>query len=159
MVAFGIFDYITISGGISLFPGGTNQILYFAPKITPFQNDRFAVSIGDFYVKIQGNNRNSDINIVYSVGTVSFSKGAITIGTGYETKSENPILLLGGELRISRYAKLITENWFLGGSDLKFASLGIRFLSEHLAADFAFVTPVGSNNITLIPWVGFTYNF
>lgn len=159
MVAFGIFDYITISGGISLFPGSSKQLLYFAPKITPFQNDDFAISVGDFYLKIPSYSSNNYINILYSVGTISFSKGAITMGVGYETNSQNPILLLGGELRVSRYAKLITENWFLGGSDLKFVSLGIRFLGEHLAADFAFVSPVGNDDLMLIPWIGFAYNF
>ena len=159
MVAFGIADYITIAGGISLFPGLSKQLLYFAPKITPFQNDKFAVSIGDFYVRTPSNNRNNDINIIYSIGTVSFSKGAITMGVGYETKSENPIILLGGELRVSKYAKLITENWFLGGSDLKFVSLGIRILGKYLAADFAFVTPIGDNNTIFMPWIGFAYNF
>ena len=159
MVAIGVSNFATLSGGMSLFPSSSDQILYFAPKITPFQNDRFAVSIGDFYVRIPGNKRNNDINIIYSIGTVSFSKGAITMGVGYETKAENPIILLGGELRVSRYAKLITENWFLGGSDLKFVSLGIRFLGEHLAADFAFVTPVRDNNTMLMPWIGFAYNF
>lgn len=157
MVAFGMFDYVTISGGMSLFPG-SEQLIYFAPKITPFQNDKYAISVGDFFVKFPSQDEN--LNILYGVFTASFDKGAITLGSGFETNDSKPIFLVGGELRISRYAKLITENWFIADSDLNFASFGFRFLGEHLAADFAFVIPlVDDNDIILIPWIGFAYNF
>jgi hypothetical protein len=158
MVAFGVLDYITISGGMSLFPGTDFQLVYLAPKITPFQNDKYAVSVGDFFVKFPDDK--DYLNILYTVGTISFNKGAITFGVGYETYSKNPIFLIGGELRISRYAKLITENWFIADSDFNFMSFGLRFLGEHLAADFTFVIPlVDDNDIVLIPWIGFAYNF
>ena len=159
MVSFGLLDYATLSGGMSLFPGANSQLIYLAPKITPYQSEKFAVSIGDFFVKFP-DNTDDFLNIIYSVGTVSLGNGAITVGTGYETSSENPILLIGGELRISRYTKLITENWFIADTDFKVGSLGLRFLGEHLAADFAFVFPlVDINDTILIPWIGFAYNF
>lgn len=156
MVAFGIGDYFTFAGGLSLVL--PNQMFYIAPKITLYQNEKYAVSVGDFYVKFS--NDSDYLNILYSVGTASFGKGAITIGVGLDTNSNDPILLIGGELRISRYAKLITENWFLANSDFNFVSLGLRFLGENLAADFAFVTPLREDyEISLIPWIGFAYNF
>ena len=158
MVSFGMFDFITLSGGMSLFPGSGNQLIYFAPKITIFQNEKYAISVGDFFVKYPSSEEN--MNILYSVTTASFNKGAITLGAGYETNSQNPIFLVGGELRISRYTKLITENWFIADSELNFISFGFRFLGEHLAADFAFVIPiVDDNDRILIPWIGFAYNF
>lgn len=157
MVAVGIADYFTLAGGISLVPGSSEQIIYFAPKITFYQNENFAVSIGDFLVKFP--NDSESLNIFYSVGTASFKKGAITLGVGLETNSNDPIFLIGGELRISRYTKIITENWFIADSDFNFASLGLRFLGENLAADFAFVIPLGSDDIVFIPWIGFAYNF
>ncbi len=158
MLAVGIGDHFTLAGGISLVPGSSEQIIYIAPKITFFQNDKFAASLGDFFVKFP--NDSEHLNIVYTVGTVSFDKGAITAGVGYETESVKPIFLIGGELRISRYAKLITENWFIADSEFNFASLGIRFLGEHLAADFAFVVPLLSDDdVYFMPWLGFAYNF
>ena len=104
-------------------------------------------------------NSSENINIVYTVGTASLNKGAVTVGIGYETNSASPMFLVGGELRISRYAKLITENWFITDSEFNFLSLGLRFLGEHLAADFAFVVPLGDDDIIFIPWIGFAYNF
>ena len=157
MLAIGVGVSITISGGLSLFPGSSEQLLYFAPKITPFQNKDVALSLGDFYVKYPGSD--DYLNIVYTVTTFSFSKGAITTGVGLETRSKKPMILIGGELRISKYAKLITENWFVLDSDFKFASLGIRFLGKHLAADFAFVVPLGAGDFYAVPWLGFAYNF
>jgi len=158
MVAFGMFDYITLSGGMSLFPGANNQLIYLAPKVTPFQNEKYAFSVGDFFVKFPSDD--NYLNILYGVFTATFDKGALTLGSGFETYDSKPIFLIGGELRISRYAKLITENWFIADSEFNFVSLGFRFLGEHLAADFAFVIPlVDSEDIILIPWIGFAYNF
>ncbi|MCF6271064.1 MAG: hypothetical protein L3J41_15230 [Melioribacteraceae bacterium] len=157
MLAVGIGDYFTLAGGLSLFPGSIGDIIYIAPKIILYQDEKYALAIGDFFVKPKDN---SDyLNIIYTIGTASFNKSAITAGVGYETNSKNPIFLIGGELRISRYAKLITENWFVVNSEVKFVSLGIRFLGENLAADFAFFVPLGTTEIVFVPWLGFAYNF
>ncbi len=157
MVAIGVGASITISGGFSLFPGSSEQLLYFAPKVTPFQNKDVALSVGDLYVKYPGSN--NYLNIVYTVTTFSFNRGAITAAVGLETKTKKPMILVGGELRISKYAKLITENWYVWEGDFTFASLGIRFLGKHLAADFAFVVPLEAGDFYAIPWLGFAYNF
>ena len=158
MVSFGVLNYATISVGTSLFPGSSDRLIYLAPKITPFQNEKFAISIGDFFVKFSEGDDN--LNIAYSVATFSSQKAAITLGVGYETNSENPIFLFGGELRISRSAKLITENWFIANTELNFLSFGFRFFGQNLAADFSFVFPmVNDNDSIIIPWIGFAYNF
>ena len=162
MVAVGVLDHLTLAGGVSLFPGSSQQIFYFAPKITLYQNTQHAISIGDFFVKYPDNE--DFLNIVYAVGTASFNnnKGtaSVTAGIGYETSTKEPMILVGGELRVSRYAKLITENWLIVDNDFSFASFGIRFLGKHLAADFAFIIPLVKNKeINLFPWIGFAYNF
>jgi hypothetical protein len=162
MVAVGVLDHLTLAGGVSLFPGSSQQIFYFAPKLTIYQNNQHAISIGDFYVKYPDNE--DYLNIVYAVGTASFNNdngtAAITAGIGFETSSKEPMILIGGELRISRYAKLISENWVIINNDFSFASFGIRFLGKYLAADFAFILPLVKNTeINLFPWIGFAYNF
>lgn len=158
MFAVGISDYVTLASGISFIPGSDNQIFYFAPKITPFQNDKFAISIGDFFVSFPNNRDN--LNILYTVGTASFNTSAITIGVGYETTSDKPILFIGGEVRVARYAKLITENWFIADSEYGFLSIGFRFLGERIAVDFALVSPLTERaDPVYFPWIGFAYNF
>jgi len=158
MVAIGLNDYVTIAGGLSVFPGSIGDVLYFAPKITPYQSETVSLSIGDFFVK--PNEGTEYLNIAYGIGTFSFGRGAITAGVGYETNSKQPIILIGGELRISRYAKLITENWFIANSDFNFVSFGIRFLGKRLAADFALIFPlIDEDDFIFMPWIGFAYNF
>ena len=157
MIAVGITDFITIAGGISLFPGSSSQLLYFAPKVTVIQNDSYAISLGDFFVKYP--ETDDYLNIVYTVGTITANQGAFTLGIGYETNSKEPMILLGGELRVSSHAKLITENWFVANSEFQVLSFGIRFLGKHLAADFAFLSPIGVDDVVFIPWIGFAYNF
>jgi len=157
MVAFGVADFLTIAGGITLFPG-SEQALYFAPKLTPFQNKDFAVSIGDFFVAFP--NDNDNLNIIYSVATYSQKNFSFTAGLGIETIDKTPVLMIGAELRTSEYTKLITENWFFSDSEVQFLSLGIRFFGQHIAADFAFLTPwSGDADFHFFPWIGFAYNF
>jgi hypothetical protein len=158
MLALGVGDFLTIAGGISIFPGGSDQIIYFSPKLTPYQDDKFAVSVGDFLVK--STDGDTGLNILYTVSTFSTATFSFTAGLGMDTGEKEAVLMLGGEVRASKYAKFITENWFFNDEGMNFLSFGVRFFGENLAADFAFVLPwdEGPDN-GLLPWVSFAYNF
>jgi hypothetical protein len=157
MVAVGVADFVTLAGGLSLFPGMSDQLIYFAPKVAVFQNETFATSVGDFFLFIP--DEKEEINIVYAVSTYTTDRFSVTGSVGYELYSGKPGVMLGGDVRISRYAKFISENWFFKDSNLNFASLGIRFMGKHLAADFALIIPITTGEGKYIPWVGFAYNF
>jgi hypothetical protein len=75
--------------------------------------------------------------------------------------ANKPILLLGGELRLSNSIKLISENWIPPGTDLVVYSFGFRFFGENLAADLGFFRPshMDTDGFPFIPWIGFAYNF
>jgi hypothetical protein len=162
--AFGIGDVLTLGGGMSLFPGSTSQILYAAPKVTFVNTPNAAVAAGVLYLFVP-----DDFNagILYGVSSLGNPhKTSLTFGMGYgfagDDVAENPILLLGFESRMSRSTKLISENWIITGGDVSFLSFGIRAFGENIAADFAFVRPIGDtglNGFPFIPWLGFTYNF
>ena len=165
-LAVGLTDFITLAGGISLFPGAEEQLLYVAPKITPVQLNNFDLSAGVLYIKIP--NDEEDVNtagIIYGIGTYGTEEAALTLGCGYgflgSDFADNPILAIGGELRASKSVKLITENWIFPGQEVHLLSGGIRFFGENLAADFAFIHPAGSGieGFPFIPWLGFVYNF
>jgi len=53
-LAVGLTDFFTLAGGMSLFPGAEEQLLYIAPKITPVQLKNFDLSAGVLYIKIPG---------------------------------------------------------------------------------------------------------
>ncbi len=162
MIAYGINDYITLAGGISLLPGAEVQLLYFAPKVNVLSTQNFDLSVGWLYVGLIGES-NSDplpFNLLYTVGTYTFDENALTGGLGIDVKSGKAMLMIGGELRVSQTAKLLTENWFFNGGEVNFISFGVRFFGKSLAADFGFILPfIKDEDTVFIPWLGFAYNF
>ena len=163
-VAIGIGDVVTLAGGMSLIPGAESQIFYFAPKITPFHLQNFDLSAGVLYVNAFESNFSGG-GIVYGVGTYGSSDNALTLGLGWGFAggeiANKPILLLGGEIRLSNSIKLVSENWIPPGTDLVVYSFGIRFFGENLAADLGFIRPskMETSGFPFIPWIGFAYNF
>jgi hypothetical protein len=159
-VAVGLTDFITLSGGISLFPGAEEQVIYVAPKLRVLHLENFDLSGGVLYCHTS----ESDFGIFYGVTTIGSSKASFTLGLGWgyvdgET-AESPAIMFGGELQLSNSVKLLTENWKLPEEEDLFLSIGLRFFGEHLAADFGLITTTGeTSGFPFIPWIGFAYNF
>lgn len=162
--AVGVADVLTLAGGISLLPGAESQIFYFAPKVTPVHIENTDLSLGLLYVTATGAG-SEGVGIVYAVGTQGTPDAALTVGAGWGFSkgelSNKPVLVLGGEMRISRTLKLISENWFSTSADLMTVSFGLRFFGENLAADLGFIRPpkFETSGFPFIPWIGFSYNF
>jgi len=162
-VAVGMTDFLTLAGGISLIPGADEQIYYFAPKVTPVHLEKVDLSAGMLYINATGSDF-SGLGILYGVGTYGTQDAALTAGLGWgfaqgELANE-PIVLLGGELRISNSVKLVTENWLPPRTEDLFYSFGVRFFGESLSADLGFIgTTRTFTGFPFIPWVGFSYNF
>ena len=163
-IAVGVGDVVTLAGGMSLIPGASSQIFYFAPKITPLHLQNFDLSAGVLYINALGSDFSGG-GIVYGVGTYGSSDHALTIGLGWGFAggeiANKPILLVGGEIRLSNSIKLISENWIPPGTDLVLYSFGFRFFGENLAADLGFFRPskMDTGGFPFVPWIGFAYNF
>jgi hypothetical protein len=163
-LAVGVADVVTLAGGMSLVPAAESQIFYLAPKVTPFHMKDTDLSVGLLYINATSGGEDG-VGIVYAVGTHGTPDAAITVGAGWGFAegelSNKPILLLGGELRISRTLKLISENWIPSSTNWAVYSFGIRFFGENLAADLGFIRPskFTSDGFPFIPWIGFAYNF
>ena len=164
MLAVGIADVVTLAGGMSLIPGASEQALYFAPKITALHLEKFDLAGGVLYIHIP-DDESFNFGIAYGVATIGTERASLTCGLGWgfaEGEFANePIILLGGELRASNSIKFITENWIPPSSDVVLCSFGIRFFGDQLAADLGLLTPLGgrTEGFPFIPWVGFVYNF
>lgn len=169
-IAVGVTNFLAISGGVSLFPGASSQLLYLAPKITPVQVDKFDLSAGVLYIRIpDGDNGDEDevnsAGIIFGVGSYGTEKAALTVGIGFgyagDDVADKPVFAVGGEVRVSRKVKLMTENWLIPDSEVQIVSFGLRFFGENLAADFALVYPAGGEieGFPFFPWIGFAYNF
>lgn len=167
-IGVGIVDFFSVGGGMTLFPGATDQLYYVVPKLAfPLADETVSLGVGAIYTNLFANDFEG-AGIVYGIGTAGTDKAAITLGLGYgfhgSDIAEHPVLVLGGEAQLSNSAKLITENWFPVGSDVSILSFGVRFFGDKLAADIGFMYPLRkgsgiSNGFPFLPWLGFAYNF
>ena len=165
-LGIGITDWLDLSGGLSLFPGASQQLYYLGAKVAPIQLPTFSLAGGVVFLNVTGNPDDFDgAGIFHVIGTYGSQKAALTAGLGWgfsgKDISNSPVVILGGEIRISNSFKLISENWFPPHSDVQLTSLGVRFFGERLAADFALWYPLGANTdgFPFLPWIGFAYNF
>lgn len=164
IVAVGITDFTILSGGISLIPGAENQLVYGNLKFTLLQKDNFGLSAGLFYATVFSYSAGG---VAYGIATIGSDDNAVTLGlgngfTGEEGFAENPIIVAGGEIRISNSVKIISENWIPTNGDEAVVSFGFRFFGELVAGDFGLITVsslLESDGFPFIPWLGFTYNF
>ncbi len=163
-LAYGITDHFSLSGGVSLIPGASSQVLYFAPKLTWSVSPKVGLATGFLYLRIP--EEGDDLNLGYLVTTIGSARSGITLGTGLPLNAnaeQNPILLIGGEAQISNSAKFITENWIFTGDDGVFVlSGGIRFFGDRLAVDLALLTSdeaFDGEGFPFVPWVDFSVFF
>ncbi len=160
-LAVGVTDYLTLSGGMSLVPGVSEQLLYFAPKIRFAHLENFDLAGGVLYAGVPSA---GSFGIAYGVATFGSERAALTVGLGYGFAdgdfADSPVIVLGGEVQLSNSLKLLTENWLPPESDVLVYSFGLRFFGESLAADFGFIGVTESTEgWPFFPWLGFAYNF
>lgn len=170
-VSYGITDYFTLMGGFSFIPGVSlkDQLKYFAPKIGVDINEKWAFSAGVLYGTVE----DYGAGIGFAVITAGERDKSFTVGMGLGyTKdkkehfefAEYPILMLGGNMRISNSMALVTENWFALGETFKISeqpfTIAMRFFGNNLSADVGFiiVAEVIKDGFP-IPWLSFVYNF
>jgi len=84
----------------------------------------------------------------------------VTAGAGiaYSGDDQGALFMVGGERRVSRALKLISEN-YITKSGNGIVSGGLRFMGERLSADLALAVPVGLGTIVAFPVINFVYVF
>jgi hypothetical protein len=158
--AVGVTDNISIGGGVSLFPAGVDeQVYYVTPKVGMSFGEQFHLAAGVLFAGTQGGTG----GVYYGVGTVGDGDASATIGLGYGFAGgkieSKPVAMLGGEKRIARRIALVSENYLLPISENNIVySFGIRFMGEKLTTDLALFNASGSNIIGL-PYVDFVFKF
>jgi hypothetical protein len=66
--------------------------------------------------------------------------------------------MAGGEHRLGRRVKLVTENYAVNGGAI--VSAGVRFLGDRLSADLGVFAPLtGEGTFVLAPIVNFVWTF
>jgi hypothetical protein len=158
-VQVGVTDRFSIGGGTLLFFGfEEGRPAWITPKVQLYANDRAAVAAGVIHVFIPGEH---DLGIPFVATTFGPSDAAVTIGTGcaYSTGNQggcSALLMVGGERRLSRRVKFISENYVLKGNGL--LSGGLRLLGDRLSAELGVVVPITTPQFAF-PIANFVWRF
>ena len=161
-VQVGLTDRISFGGGTPLFIGGSDRPFWLTPKIQVIKGRSVEGAVGVLHFSNIGD---YNMGIAYGVITKGSTDSAITIGAGYAYERSNggddngaaPLLMVGGEHRVSRRIKLVTENYLFPDGGL--VSAGVRFLGERLSVDLGLVSPVGAGEFVAVPMVNFVWKF
>ena len=68
--------------------------------------------------------------------------------------SEDPLLMLGGEVRATKSLKFITENWIVPGEETAILSFGFRIIQSRLTVEAAVATSTEGGGF--LPLVNFS---
>lgn len=157
--AYGVTDRFTFGVGAPVL-FGEFEPFYITPKLQLIRTPQANVSVGTIHFFWSG----TDIGIAYGVGTFGTSDNAVTVGAGFgyagDDFSSQPVGMIGGETRISRRVKLISENYILPDDTGVVFSGGIRYLGGRFGADVAVAGYGGDGGGgCCLPLLNFSYAF
>lgn len=159
-VQVGVTDRFSIGGGTPLVFGFEEweRPFWLTPKLQVFKGNTSSFSVGALHAFDTDGHGGG---IGYGVGTFGGDSGSVTIGAGAAYAGsgvEGAVLMIGGERRLHRNLKWVTENYlWTGGNGV--ASGGVRFFGERLSADLALAVPIGAEHFFVFPVVNFIYVF
>lgn len=173
-VGYGATDAVTLAGGVPFMGSLEETPAWIAPKVRVYGSPTAQVSTGVFAIHMPGTDtdycapdcgevREASWNgIAYGVGTFGDEENALHAGAGIMfgmEETEVPVMV-GGELRVSRANKLITENWLLPGEGGA-VSLGVRRMGRTWTVDYGLMALFGpdTEEVPYFPIVSFSYAF
>jgi len=166
VASYGVTDRLSLTGGMSLIPGSPDQLFYVAPKYTVVESSPASVAAGVLYLRIVGFVPTSGYaGIAYGVTTIGSSNAAATVLVGFPFASggweRRPLVVLGGESRVSPRVKLLVEGWSVPGTDVVPAVGGVRLIGTHVSWDLGLLFLVGARETRggFLPWVDFTIHW
>jgi hypothetical protein len=180
-VGVGITPDFTLGGGLPPWGGDLREMpAWIAPKLRIHHQERFQVAVGAFAIRVPGEWRDdcdswlqecapasaASYGIVYSVGTWGTDDTALHAGAGVafgpdiaSGYSRLPVMI-GGEHRLGRRWKLLSENWLIPG-ELGAASIGFRRIGERWTWDLGWLAIAvrGEEELPFFPMVSFSYSW
>ena len=177
--AYGITDRFTLGGGLSIFPTVdiNDQLFFIAPKFGLIQEKTLSLALGALLVRIpryEDKEVSPDADfqeddpevagILYGVTTFGQPDASLTAGLGYGfvegNLADRPMVMIGGEKRLTRRTAFVTENWIFPGIDQPLISYGIRFFGKRLSVDLGLINVIGAGAIFPgIPYIDFVVQF
>lgn len=156
--AVGITDNITIGGGM-LVPAPMSAY-FFTPKIGFSASPNLHLAAGAMVIGTTGDTET--IGVYYAATTLGQTDQSLTAGLGYgfagNDVASKPVVMLGGEKRVSSRIAFVTENYVVPDID-PLVSLGIRFIGEKMSADLGLMRVPDGGGSELLPLVNFVVKF
>ncbi len=177
--AYGITDRVTLGGGLSIFPTVdiNDQLFFIAPKFGLIQEKTLSLALGALLMRIpryEDEEVSPDAGfqeddpevagILYGVTTFGQLDASLTAGLGYGfvdgNLADRPMVMIGGEKRLTRRTAFVTENWIFPGIDEPLISYGIRFFGKRLSVDLGLINVIGEGAIFPgVPYIDFVVQF
>jgi hypothetical protein len=178
-VAVGVNDWVTIAAGTPIVPEVIGRVIYLAPRVQFVRTERLHLSTGVLAFMDLTDGGSDVLGILYGAGTWGSRDNALSFGAGWgftgSDITNRPAFMLGGEARLNRRVKLITENYLISYRDytydfngvereevarLALIGGGIRIFGERVTGDLGLGFGVGEEDFgCCIPLVNFVYNF
>ncbi len=167
-VSYGVTDRFTISGGTPVFPEAIGRAFYLAPKYEVLRTPTASAAVGVLALFVTEDVLEGSAGLLYGVGTFGSPDAALTVGatvpfvasSGGTDIASDAGFMIGGEMRMSRRTKFVSENYFIPGASGALVSGGIRFFGERLSADFGLGAALGEEDAACcLPLINFVYSF
>ncbi len=132
--AVGLTDRVTIGAGAP-FVLGEFEPFYVAPKVQVVRLPKVQAALGTLALVFD----DDLVGIAYGVGTFGDVDNALSAGFGVFYSGDDlvnePAFMVGGEIRVSRRLKLVTENYVLPDEVGVVFSGGIRLIGDRFSAE------------------------
>ena len=159
-VHVGITDYINVGFGISI-PAG---LYYFAPKVRFLKTNAISMSVGMLWCPKQETSSFESFSVAYIASSIGNEKASLNIGVGYNFTQDlfekKPIVQVGGDVRLGKGFKLISENWIIVGETIPILSAGFRAFYDFINFDLlAVFVPSKDFPLPFYPIASVGFNF
>ncbi len=157
--AVGVTDRFTVVGGAPILFGELEPF-YLGPKLQVLRRPEAEASIGTLAFFFD----DEVVGVAYGVATFgnldeAFSMGLGVFYSGSEVVNE-PAFMLGGETRVSRRIKVITENYVLPDAVGIILSGGIRVIGDRFNTEVGALGAVAGDSAgCCVPLLNFSYAF
>ncbi|MDE2783059.1 MAG: hypothetical protein OXK77_08895 [Gemmatimonadota bacterium] len=157
--AVGVTDRVTLAGGAPVL-FGEFEPFYLAPKVQVVRTPTAQASVGTLVFLFD----DEMVGVAYGVGTFGNTDRALSAGLGYFYSGDElvnePAFMLGGETRVSRRIKLISENYVLPDRVGYVLSGGVRIMGDRFSTEVAvFGALADGDSGCCLPIVNFSYAF
>ena len=157
--AVGITDRFTIVGGAPILFGELEP-LYLGPKLQILRQPEAQASIGTLAFFFD----DEVVGVVYGVATFGNTDKALSAGLGFFYSGDEvvnePAFMLGGETRVSRRIKLITENYVLPDAVGVVLSGGVRIIGDRFNTEVGAMGAIADGDgFCCVPLINFSYSF